>query len=89
MKALVCEHCGGDEFEEKGGYRICLYCKSKFEISQKSKKNTATISLNDDVQRLLDKCKKDPARAFKYATLALEMDPTNEEAIAILSGRRQ
>lgn len=88
MKAIVCEHCGGDEFIEKDGYRICRYCKSRF-IPSKDEKPTkaAAISLNADVERLLKKCKMDPARAKKYATLILEMDPTNAEAKAILFSR--
>lgn len=88
MKAIVCEHCGGDEFIEKDGYRICRYCKSKFIPSKDDKpEKKATIALNDDVERLLQKCKTDPARARRYATLALEIDPGNKEAKAILMGR--
>lgn len=85
MKALICEHCGGDEFIEKDGYRICRYCKSRFIPSKEEKaKKSATISLNDDVERLLNKCKTDPARAKKYARLILEMDPNNIEAMLIM-----
>jgi len=85
MKALICEHCGGDEFIEKDGYRICMYCKSRFIPSKEEKASkTATISLNDDVERLLNKCKTDPARAKKYARLILEMDPNNIEAMLIM-----
>ncbi len=85
MKAIICEHCGGDEFIEKDGYRICRYCKSRFipETDEKPVKETI-IALNSDVERLLKKCKTDPARAKKYATLILEIDPTNKEAKAIL-----
>ncbi len=85
MKALICEHCGGDEFIEKDGYRICRYCKSRFIPSKEEKtKKSATISLNDDVERLLNKCKTDPARAKKYARLILEIDPNNYEAMLIM-----
>lgn len=88
MKALVCPNCGGDEFVEKDGYRICRYCKSKLVISKEDRPAaTATIALNDDVAMLLDKCKSDPARARKYASLALEMDPSCEEALNILFSR--
>ena len=86
MKALICEHCGGDEFIEKEGYYICRYCKSTFVPSKDMKpEKTATIALNDDVARLLQKCKTDPVRAQKYAELILEMDPSNKEAIEILN----
>lgn len=88
MKALICEHCGGDEFIEKDGYRICRYCKSRFIPSKDDKPaKAATISLNSDVERLLNKCKTDPSRAKKYAALILEMDPANKEAKAILNIR--
>lgn len=85
MKAIVCEHCGGDEFTEKEGVRICRYCKSRFVVS-KDERGTAnaTIDLNDDVKRLLERCRKDPKRAKKYATLALEIDPGNKEALSFL-----
>lgn len=86
MKAIICEHCGADEFIEKDGYRICMFCKSRF-VPSKDEKPTesATIALNDDVKRLLEKCKKDPSRAKKYATLILEMDPANKDAKEILN----
>ena len=84
MKAIVCEHCGGDEFMEKDGYRVCRYCKSRFNIPKEEKAADSKISLNEDVQRLLDKCKKEPFRARRYATLILEIDPNNKEARRIL-----
>lgn len=88
MKAIICEHCGGDEFIEKDGYRICRYCKSKFIPSKDEIRNAgATIALNEDVQRLLRKCKTDPKKAIKYANLILEIEPNNKEAKAILGIR--
>ena len=90
MKALTCPNCGGDEFIEKDGYRICRYCKSKLVISEEEKPAVqATMDLNDDVQVLLNKCKTDPARAKRYAMLALEIDPNNVEAKKILSMSRR
>lgn len=44
----------------------------------------SVISLRDDVENLLEKCKENPARAHKYAELILEIDPGNEEAKRIL-----
>lgn len=89
MKALFCENCGGDEFIEQDGYRICRYCKSKFIPSKEERvSKQVEISLNDDVTQLLQKCKSDPARARRYAMLALEIDPGNREAQAILRGWR-
>ena len=69
MRAIVCDHCGGDEFVVKDGYRICKYCKSRFAPTKEDiPARKTTISLNDDVQRLLNKIKQDPKRARKYAT---------------------
>ena len=89
MNALICSCCGGNEFIEKNGYRICKYCNSKFAIPKEEQRNkNANINLNQDVKMLLEKCKTDPKRAIRYATLALEMDPNNPEAKAILAGKR-
>ena len=79
MKRIECECCGATEFAEKEGYRICLFCESKFRIESKS-----NISLNDDIQRLLQKCKDEPRNAYRYANLILDLDPTNEEAMKYL-----
>lgn len=86
MKALICDHCGGDLIIEKDGYRICGYCKSRFIIPKEERKvQSAAIDLNDDVARLLEKCKKEPFRARRYAALILEIDPTNAEARRIVN----
>ncbi len=82
MKLLVCERCGGDEFTEQEGYRICRYCKSRFQITNEDiTKVSTTISLNEDVVRLLEKCRTDPKNARRYAGLVLDIDPTNQEAL--------
>ena len=41
----------------------------------------STIALDDDVKRLLEKCKTDPKNARRYANLILDIDPDNEEAL--------
>ena len=94
MKALICSSCGASSWKEDGEYRVCLHCGTKFEkILEEQKKvvvsaiQTAAIrqvqsviALNDDVSRLLQKCKAEPKNARKYANLILDIDPTNEEA---------
>ena len=42
------------------------------------------VSLEDDVQQLLQKCKMNPANARRYANLILEIDPNNKEAMKYL-----
>lgn len=81
MKKLYCENCGGDEFVEEDGFRICRYCKSKFIICpEDTASKESRISLNEDVLRLLRMCQENPAKADKYANLILDIDPTNKEA---------
>ena len=88
MKAIKCAHCGGDEFTTKEGFQVCRYCKSRFVPSKdEAPTKSTTISLNEDVQRLLNKIETDPFHARRYATLILEIDPNNKEAKKILFGR--
>ena len=50
-----------------------------------SRSGTASgIALDDDLVRLLAKCKADPKNARKYANLILDIDPDNEEALNYL-----
>ena len=97
MKQIKCSSCGADELIENGGFLVCSYCRSKFAIEQDDKhiynaiKNSSgqkfsgtNIALNEDVQRLLDKCKNEPKNARRYANLILDIDPTNKEALKYL-----
>ena len=94
MKALICSSCGASRWKEDGEYRFCLYCGTKYEKVMKGKISLAPssnqsdaarqvvsgIALNDDVERLLQKCRNEPLNAKKYANLVLDIDPTNKEA---------
>ena len=79
MKQIVCESCGASDFIEKAGFRICKYCGTQYQINSKS-----AIFIDDDVQRLLQKCKDEPWSARRYANLILDIDPTNKEALKYL-----
>ena len=86
MKSFICEGCGSGEFHDLDGYRICDYCGKKHIISRGDNSLPQTdISLTEDIQRLLDKCKTDRANAIKYATRVLEIDPHNTEAQKIVA----
>lgn len=74
-----CVNCGADSFIIKDGYRICKYCNTRVK-DDKPKANNSEISLQSDIDILLQKCKDEPARARKYAGLILDIDPTNKEA---------
>ena len=81
MKQVVCPNCGADEFVERGGYRVCVYCDSKFVMTKEElPKSEVGISFEDDIALLLQKCKYDPLNARRYANLILDLDPFNKEA---------
>ena len=81
MKLLSCEKCGGSDFFELNGYRICRYCRSKYSLhAEDFLTQGSNIALNDDIRMLLKKCRDDPANARRYANLILDIDPSNAEA---------
>ena len=82
MKALNCINCGATDMIRKDGYMECQYCNSKFSIEATDfPQQSMGMSLNEDVDNLLKKCKKDTKNARKYANLILDIDPTNVEAL--------
>lgn len=85
MRQVICPNCGADEFVEKENYRICAYCESKYIIEKEdlSPPNTQ-ISINEDIQELLRKCKTEPYKAKHYANLILDLDPFNIDATKYL-----
>ena len=98
MKALICSSCGASRWKEEAEYRICLHCGTKFVKAVKetpkpvasglrtavARQVASVIDINDDIVRLLQKCKADPRNARKYANLILDIDPTNQEALKYL-----
>ena len=88
MKIEICEKCGGSEFVDKDGYRICQYCHTKYLImSEDVTRKGSNITLDNDIKMLLRKCRDDPANAQRYASLVLDMDPGNVEAVKYLKRR--
>lgn len=86
MVNFICNQCGGNDFIEENGQRICKYCGTKYILTSADKRVIeSTIDLNDDVAMLLQKCKSDPERAKKYAQRILEIDANNIEAKKYLS----
>ena len=100
MEALACKSCGANALVRKNGYMVCPYCDSHFLITEEDRQNglwrnshqtvlshsgvESSIDLDEDVKRLLNKCKTDPKNARKYANLILDIDPDNEGALAYL-----
>ena len=88
MKIVICERCGGVEFVDRDGFRICQYCNTKYLItSEDVTRRESSIALNNDIKMLLQKCKDDPANAPRYASLVLDMDPGNVEAVKYIKRR--
>ena len=85
MKIITCEKCGANDLIEQNGYMICRYCSSKY-VLQKNDilAKSSNIALSDDIKMLLEKCKKDPINARRYASLVLDIDPPNKEALKYL-----
>lgn len=100
METLVCKNCGANALVRKNEYMVCPYCESRFAITREERRRglfgsshhttlshsgvDSSIALDDDVTRLLEKCKSDPRNARKYANLLLDIDPDNEEALKFL-----
>ena len=100
MVAMVCENCGANALVRKNNYLVCPYCESRFAIAKEERKNKlfedikhnslshsavdSSIDLDDDVAKLLKKCKTDLKNARKYANLILDIDPDNAEALKYL-----
>ena len=80
MEAAICKKCGSNEFIELNGARVCIYCRTAYALQENVKTKASDISIKEDVQNLLMKCKLDPASAKRYALLALEIDPNNVDA---------
>ena len=95
-----CQNCGASGLKLEKGYWRCEYCNSRFAATREEQKTYAApgaksalgkhggvssgINLNDDVERLLEKCRTDRRNARKYANLILDIDPDNEEALKYL-----
>ena len=99
MKKLICDSCGGSSFKIQDGFRGCNYCGTQYELpfakkmTSQNNNNVSTpntrIDINKDVQMLLEKCRRNPSNASRYANLILDIDPTNREALRYISNKRR
>jgi hypothetical protein len=81
MKLISCQRCGSNEMEEVDDFVVCTFCQSRYVPQADDRPPLDTIiSLNSDLERLLEKCKIDPQNRRRYASLALDIDPSNAEA---------
>lgn len=85
MLQFTCENCGSHEYIEKDGFRTCQYCKSKFSLTAADiSTKECSITLIDDIEMLLKKCRDNPQHAQRFANLILDIDPSNKEALKYL-----
>jgi DNA-directed RNA polymerase subunit RPC12/RpoP len=87
MKSVECKQCGSKELIEDNGYATCVYCQSRFvvEIDEPTRKRVV-IDVQSDIETLLKKCIEEPTNRRRYASLVLDIDPSNTEAIKYLTG---
>ena len=94
MEALACNMCGAKKMITIGEYYVCSYCGTKYSIPKEKvfasipsvDVSQQGISLESDIERLLQQCRIDPRNAKKYANLILDIDPRNTDAKRILGG---
>ena len=81
MNLISCQRCGSNELTEVGNFVVCEFCQSKYEPqSGFNAPAETTISINEDVERLLEMCRLEPHNRHRYASLALDLDPFNTKA---------
>lgn len=81
MKVLKCTNCGSHELTDHGNYAICDFCRSHFAYNtQNGPASPSNIGVASDIDALLQKCQEDPLNRRRYASLILDIDPTNRKA---------
>ena len=84
MKLIQCKQCGGELYRDEN-FMVCKYCGARFAIEKEDLgPRNSTIQLDADIEALLEKCRKDPKNARRYANLILDIDPDNKEALKYL-----
>jgi hypothetical protein len=85
MRIIECTKCGSSELAQNEGFVQCVYCQSRFVLEAAELLSpSSTIGVVSDIERLLERCRTDPANRRRYASLVLDIDPTNAEAIQFL-----
>jgi hypothetical protein len=85
MKLVKCTKCGSNELLEEKGYVVCAYCRIRYipDVGDTPTADTV-ISVYDDIQKLLEKCRSEPENRRRFVRLILDLDPTNTEALQYL-----
>lgn len=85
MRLIRCTRCGGTQFHETATEMECHWCRARyFKESPEAARPASVVDLSGDVEALLRKCETDPANRARYASLVLDIDPTNVRALSYL-----
>lgn len=86
MKALSCELCGSNDIIKQNGLYVCQHCGTKYTVDE-ARKLVDTVRIDrssefDKYMKFAETCNQnsDWSNAYKYYSLALEIDPTNYNA---------
>ena len=81
MKLVECTRCSSKELIRDAGYVVCAYCQTRFAMETEDyPEKDSIVGVHSDIQALLQKCRDDPTNRYQYASLILDLDPTNFEA---------
>lgn len=88
MNLVECSRCGSKDLFVEDMLVICAFCRSRYtpQADQHLQKETV-VDVLSDIQVLLQKCETDPTNSYRYASLILDIDPTNQEVINYLQKR--
>ena len=85
---MVCPYCDSrfaiTREERSSGLFVSSQHGSGHHVSLSHSGVNSSIALDDDVERLLKKCRTDPKNARRYANLILDIDPDNAEVYKYL-----
>ena len=85
-KYYVCAYCGSKFLKEKKSEQLSntgISFSNETSLNKSLGNLTGGISLNSDIERLLQKCKTDPKNKRKYINLILDIDPSNTDIYKI------
>ncbi len=83
----ICVYCDSQYIEPKIIKQFLTKKKKTITVDPKLNDSVLSgIALENDISRLLSKCKEDPVNAKKYANLVLDIDPHNVEALKYVGG---
>ena len=83
---FVCPYCGSrflkETKPEKNSFGTVSF-KTETSLNKNLENVNGGISLNSDIERLLQKCKTDPKNKQKYINLILDIDPDNTDVYKV------